>query len=353
MRATRALSYGEFEPGARDASPGTIVVAVAAPSPEANVGGTEFDRNNSGAVLDSIVLLALERSLGAYCAAVRADSGAGPPQIRAVVVTATPPVEPGLYRTLAARIVRERLPGARVRVLFDRQDGIAAPGYRIVLYPPPPDPGTGPPDTETMPGGLPHPMPGAPGPDTMFSPPGPDTIGVETTPGTVAAGTMPLLKGTTPGLKGTTPGFKGTTPGLKSMPGGREPGSAPPAARAVALTLAFGDWRWRYLLPDADQWLPFGRGLGPATGTTVRIPDFAAVVPRGRLLLIRHHAGTTRLHRCNERRDYLVRVDGRALPPGHSLPFAAAGRITYGLSAARSGAGSGEVTYKLITTEVR
>ncbi|WP_433077036.1 hypothetical protein ACQP1P_33450 [Dactylosporangium sp. CA-052675] len=273
--------------------PGTIVVAVAAPSPEANVGGTEPGQNISGAVLDSIVLLALERSLGAYCTEARNHRDAGTLLIRAVVVTMRPPAEPGLLQKLAGRIVREHLPGARVRVHIDRQDNVAAPGYRITLHPPLPGPGTGPTGTATMPESS-----------------GPDTVPYRPEP-------------------------------------------APVVTTAAALTLVYGDWRWRYLLPETDQWLPFGRGLGVTTGAIVRIPDFVAVVPRGRLLLIRHHAGVTRLHRCNERRDYLVRVDGRALPPGHSLPVGASGRITYGQAAVRTGTGQSEVGYKLSPTEVR
>lgn len=61
----------------------------------------------------------------------------------------------------------------------------------------------------------------------------------------------------------------------------------------------------------------------------VRLPDRLATVPRGALLLIRHRGGETQLCRSEERREFLLDVDGRRLSPGTAHRIRPAGRISF------------------------
>jgi hypothetical protein len=99
----------------------------------------------------------------------------------------------------------------------------------------------------------------------------------------------------------------------------------------IVLTLTYGAWRGSYPLLSSHVWIPIGRGLVEGgRRSSVRLPDYMKAVPRGTLIELCHYAGDVRLRRSNNRKEYLVRVDGRPLSSGHPVTAAAAGSIAYG-----------------------
>lgn len=246
-------------------------------------------------VFESILLLAFKRALAAYCTQVAPL----PQRIRVTVGTAEPVA--GSVRARFHIVARGLVGSHRVGVVFEA--GVVATGYRIDIDPPaPPGTAAAKPESKPEPESGPGPRPGA----KPESKPGQDAGPDEEQPGPTT-GLGPAATPTVPRQHG-----------------------APPRIGAAELTLRYGDWVWRYTLPDADMWVPLGRGLRlDDRRAVVRLPDHMAAVPRGALLLIRYSGGETQLCRSEERREYLIDVDGRRLSPGTPQRIRPGGRISY------------------------
>ncbi|GIE90226.1 hypothetical protein [Actinoplanes regularis] len=106
---------------------------------------------------------------------------------------------------------------------------------------------------------------------------------------------------------------------------GREHGAA------AVLTLCYDrDFVWPCRIGAAARWLALGRLPGQRPGPeALPLPEYAAWLPRGPLLLVRNHQGRLDFARSTQRPRYGIRVDGVDLPLGRSLVAAAAGEIEY------------------------
>lgn len=120
-----------------------------------------------------------------------------------------------------------------------------------------------------------------------------------------------------------------------------------PSPRRLRLTLRYGVLQWAGPLTRADQWVPVGRGLAFTTRyAPIDLRDFGESLPRGALLQIRHWADQVRIRRTTNRPEYVVRLDGRQLPPNAQTAVDHTGIIEYLMINSRSAGISYELTWE-------